>query len=186
MAAALPVRDDSPQHPGHALHPELLEGRLTTLPRVSNCVAHNRHPTERAAMPDRNPNWQGYLTLENLDEVHERLSDLLSGWFTVVEQNDGLPASPPRVRTSQRAGQIELTRGEGVLTAIAFATIMVADNSHVWSISTSYPNAEAVADDDDPKRQVHLTFEPGRVAISQYVPAGHHTWWVVAAERHED
>lgn len=127
--------------------------------------------------------FHGYLTLENLDAVADRIRDLIGDGqhYTWVACNEGLGDYRPEVRTGQVAKTIEADRrdSDGKL----YGSITVNDTYGVWGIHTAVPDQAASPGSEVGFDLAYLRITRGQIQIEHRAPAGHRLYWVAAVER---
>jgi hypothetical protein len=145
--------------------------------------------------------WNGYLTLENLEAVAARFRSLLDGQrYTWVACNSGLRHYFPEVRTGQQLRDRGITtyRDEEAQYG-PFGGITVPDTYGVWGLHTDCPGQrtarrrrvhawERASDeqkrtdtwDDQHLTYLHITRD--KVEIEHYAPIGYRLYWVVTVE----
>lgn len=126
--------------------------------------------------------WDGYLTLANLDAVHDRLTALIGGGrrFTVVYSNEDFWAHrAPEVRTSQTA-TLKLSQYPDRGRAVGDITI----NESGWTswLETSVADQVEALALGLKRRPPYLHFKHDRVEISHRAPAGNRYFQVYAVE----
>lgn len=126
----------------------------------------------------------GMLCAETRDAIAERMRDVLDGqYFTLVIGNSydeySSKFSAIEVLPSQRlAGPIRNYSDES-LAGISWTTTRLAMGVHT--------TAQTLAEARDGRQHlyVHFTFDPERITIDHYAPAGYRLLWIFAVERHD-
>lgn len=149
--------------------------------------------------------WYGYLTLENLEAVAERIRKLLAGQrYTWVSCNSGLRHYFPEVRTGQEL------RDRGVTTYRdeeaqygPFGGITVPDTYGVWGLHTDCPDQQTArrrrghawerASDEqkatdtwDDQHLTYLHITRDKVEIEHFAPIGYRLYWVITVEPRDE
>lgn len=147
--------------------------------------------------------WHGYLTLENLDAVAERLRKLLAGQrYTWVACNSGLRHYFPEVRTGQQI------RDYGVRVwhpedGSRLGGITIPDTYGIWGIDTSVPDQQTArqrrhaawekatdeqkrTDTWDDRGLTYLHIKHDRIEIEHFAPIGYRLYWVVTVEPRDE
>jgi hypothetical protein len=132
----------------------------------------------------RSPYWHGMLCAETRDEIAERMRELLGEhYFTIVECNSydekSDRFSSVEVKPSQWLTGPIRDYADDRLAGISWATPRLAMGVHTRA------KTPAEGREDRPHGYVHLTFEPGRIEIDHYAPAGYRLRWIFAVERHD-
>ncbi|MFG2001766.1 hypothetical protein ACGFNU_21705 [Spirillospora sp. NPDC048911] len=127
-------------------------------------------------------NWSGFLTLDNLDAVADRIRNLIGDQQSYVwmASNEGLGDYLPSVRTGQVADKITVKRDDADGTLIG--DITVHDSHGLWWITTEAAD-QAAARGHTPADAAYLEVKHDHIVIDHKVPAGHRVYWVVAVER---
>lgn len=122
--------------------------------------------------------WSGYLTLENLDAVTDRIRGMIGDGqpYTWVACNEGLGDYRPEVRTSQVAKRVSVDRRDGC------GTITVLDTYGVWAI-----RADAAAQSETYERQpdfslAYLRITRSQIQMEHKAPVGARLLWTVAVQ----
>jgi hypothetical protein len=134
--------------------------------------------------------WEGWLTLDNLDDVAARITRLLTDQrYTFVAVNE-LFGHSPEVRTGNRlSGPLKVYRDDG------YGGLHWSDNRYVTGLHTSVTTqAEAraqAATDEGRRRLTRVTFEPtfrdrGTLLTEQWTGAGSHLFWAFVIEHPDD
>lgn len=130
--------------------------------------------------------WEGWLTLDNLEAVADRIRAMLAGQrYTFVAVN-GLFGDCPEVRTGNAlVGGVRVSRHDG------FGGVTWSDSRYVTGLHTfvqTQDEARHLAEDDEKrKRLTRVTLDPsfrdpGTLLTEQWTGAGHRLYWVVAVE----
>lgn len=130
-----------------------------------------------------NPYWHGMLCLDNAHEVAARMRQVLDGHhFTLVTANS-------YSETSDRYTAVEVKPSQWLTSPVE---AKLNDWAHVGWSSPAYSmgvmtraKTPSQARERRPHDYVHLTFEPSRVEIDHYAPAGYRLLWVLAVEHHD-
>lgn len=129
--------------------------------------------------------WSGMLTVENIDQVAERILRLLQGKrYTFVAFNEIFP-DRLEVRTGMRLDPKDATNGIGVSVYRDesgngdFAGFNVVDSYGVWGPTTTVKEDRY----DDDFRNPYIYFKEDRVTIAHHAPAGHKLIWVAVIEK---
>ena len=142
----------------------------------------------------RRPRWNAMLCEETLEEIFERMQEVLGDgtYFTIVscnsysEDKDGFTAvdvqpsqwlTDPIRRTE--TGQRDIADDEGTFRfGLFWSTPRLS-----MGCSTG-ATTQAEGRDGGRHQYVHFTFEPDKVVIDHYAPAGYKLRWIFAVERH--
>jgi hypothetical protein len=130
--------------------------------------------------------WEGWLTLDNLDDVAARITRLLTDQrYTFVAVNE-LFGHSPEVRTGNRlTGPLSVYREDG------YGGVSWSDSRYVTGLHTSVrTQAEArdrASTDEGRRRLTRVTFEPsfrdrGTLLTEQWTIAGSHLFWAFVIE----
>jgi hypothetical protein len=129
--------------------------------------------------------WSGYLTLENLQAVADRISALLGNGrrFTTVVSNEGMQANLPEVRTGRVLHTITVhdEREKGIP---AGTIVLSADAMSDWT--THAPDRPAARALERTRRPPHFHITHDTVRVTDRVPAGHRTYEVFSVEENWD
>lgn len=148
-------------------------------------------PPEQTDTPDlrrlaSDRDWHGYLTLENLDAVAQRLRDLIGDgklYTAVCSSEDFWSLRPPEVRTSCTSDKIDVCHEP--FEGRPAADISINDQHYLHYLTTqsaSQVEARALPEEDRPP---YLHFKYGRVEITDHAPAGNKIFQVYAVEERE-
>lgn len=135
-------------------------------------------------MSARSPYWHGLLCAETCDEVVQRMREVLDGQhFTLVTANSYDENSSRflavDVRTSQWLTRPLTAETKGGWTHIGWGT-------PAWSMGLdTRAKTQAEGHEGRPHKYVSLSFEPGRVKVDHYAPAGYRLLWEMVVERHD-
>jgi hypothetical protein len=129
------------------------------------------------------PYWHGMLCHETAAEVFGRLRQVLEGhYFTLVLCNS-------YDENSARFTSVEVYPSQWLSSPLRES---VDDWAGVhWTTPrlsmgvSSRAKTVAEAREGRPHKYVHLDFEPDRVTIDHYAPAGYRLLWTMAVERHD-
>lgn len=122
--------------------------------------------------------WFGFLTVENVDAVADRIRSLIGDRqpYVWVACNEGLGDYRPEVRTGQVAESIRAERRDGR------ASIIVVDTYGVWSIRSDAADQEATARRKPEFGLTYLHITRGQVRMEHKAPVGARLLWTVAVE----
>lgn len=129
--------------------------------------------------------WNGMLCADTLPDIADRMGDILDGeHFTVVCCNSYDETShrftAVDVYPSQRLTRpIRSNDGDGY-SALNWSTHRLSMGVHTRAAT------QAEGREDKPHGYVHFAFDPGRIEINHYAPAGYYLRWILAVERHEN
>jgi hypothetical protein len=120
--------------------------------------------------------WIGNLTIENVNEVADRLKELLIGKiYTFVSCNE-LDRFKPNVKTGQKLednNPIRVWKGD-------YSTgIHVNDSYGVWGFNTVLHEGEK----NENLKVPYIIFEGNQIRIEHRAPGGNILYWVVALEK---
>lgn len=126
--------------------------------------------------------WFGYLTMENLDAVADRIRRMLDAGqrYTWVAVNEGR-GYKPEVRTGQVAMKVEAWRLETGSSGEPYGGITVNDTYGTWGIHTTAIDQRA-AQKQVSRDKAFIHIEHGQIRVEHYAPAGHRLRWVAALE----
>ena len=132
----------------------------------------------------RSPYWHGMFCAETGPEIAERMREVLDGrYFTLVTCNSydenssrftGIDVYPSQHLTSPVVADRDL-----VLPGISWCTPRLSMGVHTRA------KTQAEGREGRPHQYVHFTFEPDRILIDHYAPAGYRLQWIFAVERHD-
>lgn len=123
--------------------------------------------------------WFGYLTLENVDAVADRIRRMLDGHrYTWVAVNEAFER--PEVRTSQVMEKVEVFRSRDDSYG-ELAGITVLDTYGVWGPDTTAPDERTAAQQPERDR-AYMVIDHNKIEIKHFVPAGSRLYWVIALE----
>lgn len=129
----------------------------------------------------RSPYWHGMLCADTVGEISDRMREVLGdNYFTLVTGNS-------YSETSEAFTSIDVYPSQ-------YLTKPITSDDTVW-ISWLLPRlamgvrssarTQAEARDGRPHEYVHFNFQPDRVVIDHYAPAGYRLLWAFAVERHD-
>lgn len=132
-------------------------------------------------------NWLGDLTLDNLQEVAEKINEMLTGKkYTFVSVNmmgnksrPGYLTGRPDVRTSQtlKDKQAMSFWFDKEQDPPQYGGFNFNDSYGIWGCSVSANPGE------EPYSNPYIVFEWTKVAITHRAPAGHLLYWTIALEK---
>jgi hypothetical protein len=140
------------------------------------------HSAEKVA--PLNPYWNGMLCTETRDVIAERMREVLTDqFFTMVICNsyseESERFSSVEVYPSQRlVGPIRAYR-DSAIPGISWGTPRLSMGVHTRAQTVTEARAGR------PHQYAHFTFEPGRIEINHYAPAGYALRWIFAVEHHD-
>lgn len=131
--------------------------------------------------------WFGYLTLENLDAVADRIRRMIGDGqpYTWVAVNEGFDYKP-EVRTSQIATNVEAYRLE--TNGKPHGDITVVDTYGIWSVHTDVADqteVRAQLGNERARELAYLTFSHNLIRVQHSAPAGYRLHWVAALEERD-
>lgn len=128
-------------------------------------------------------NWSGFLTLDNLDAVADRIRDLIGDGqpYAWMASNEGFGNYHPEVRTGQVARELNVKRFDADGTPTG--DITVHDSYGLWWITTEAADQSTARKGQPHLDAAYLEVTHHHIVIEHKVPAGHRLYWVVAAER---
>lgn len=132
----------------------------------------------------RTPYWHGMLCAESRDDIADRMREVLGDhYFTLVVGNS-------YDEESERFSSIEVYPSQwltGPVTAYRDTALPgISWNTPRLSMGVD-TNAKTPSEGrgGKPHQYAHFTFEPDRIVIDHYAPAGYRLQWIFAVERHE-
>lgn len=135
-----------------------------------------------AAKAARSPYWHGMLCTETRDEIAERMREVLGDhYFTMVICNS-------YDENSDRFSSVEVYPSQWLTSPVDAWT---DQSSITWCTPRLsmgvHTRAKTQADGraGRPHQYAHLKFEPDRIEIDHYAPAGYRLLWILAVERHD-
>lgn len=121
------------------------------------------------------PNWFGYLTVENTEEVAEAVRNMLSGkYYTFVAVNSGF-SGRPEVKTSRKMDKVYTSH------LLGHSLINVNDSYGVWGFSTTVHEGDQL----DASRYTYVVFDWNQIKVEHFAPCGYKLNWVIALENHD-
>jgi hypothetical protein len=135
-------------------------------------------------MSGRSPYWHGMLCLETRDEIADRMREVLGDhYFTLVVCNS-------YSETEERFSDVEVYPSQWLSSPVRDYV-----DSSIAGISWCTPrlsmgvhnNAATQSDarDGKPHEYVRFAFDPDRIVIHHYAPAGYRLLWSMSVERHD-
>lgn len=130
----------------------------------------------------RRPYWNAMFCLETRGEIVERMQEVLADhYFTMVICNS-------YSETDRNFSAVEVYPSQWLEKPLSVA----ADESAIWWSTPKLSmgvrtgaTTQADARNSGKLNYVHFTFEPDRVVIEHYAPAGYSLRWIFAVERHD-
>jgi hypothetical protein len=124
------------------------------------------------------------LCAETVGEIADRMQEVLGDhYFTLVIGNsyneDSEKFAAIDVYPSQWLTRPADTHAYGDVPGISWLTPRLSMGVHTTAKTPSE------AREGKPHKYVHFTFEPDRIVIDHYAPAGYRLQWVLAIERHD-
>jgi hypothetical protein len=122
--------------------------------------------------------WFGFLTLENLDAVADRIRFIIGDGqpYAWVACNEGIGDYQPEVRTSQVAKSIRVERVEGR------GSIIVVDTYGVWSIRTDVADQYLARRREPGFSLAYLKITRSQILMEHKAPIGARLLWTVAVQ----
>lgn len=125
--------------------------------------------------------WFGYLTLDNIDAVTERLRALIGdGQPYVWVATNELFGLRPEVRTGQVVETITVKRGTRD-SGREYGHLIVTDTHGVWGLSTEAADQRQAGQLDERDRQF-LSVERDRIRVEHHALGGNRLCWTIAVE----
>lgn len=132
------------------------------------------------------PYWHGMLCAETRDGIVERMRAVLDGnYFTFVACNS-YDENSDRFTSVDVSTSHRLTDPMRVWDDDEDATgISWSITGYSMSVHTE-ANTQTEGRNARPHGYVHFSFEPTRIVIDHYAPAGYRLQWIFAVEHHDD